>query len=210
MVGKAVLLECIESTNVESILIINRNSLGYENPKVNETILSDFTDFESISDQLREYDACFHCMGVSSIGLNEDEFSHFTYTITASLVKALTRDKSKMTFNYVSGTGTDSTEQGKVMWARVKGKTENMIFNAGFKDAYAFRAGAILPEKGIKSKTVWYNVIYVIAKPLFPLLKKLDSVAMSSKLGLAMINSVLYPQTKKLLENKDINNLGNK
>lgn len=208
MVGKAVLLECIESTDVESILIINRHPLGCKSHKVSEILLSDFTDFKSISDQLSGYDACFHCMGVSSIGLNEDEFMHYTYTMTASLVNALVKYKAKMVFNYVSGTGTDSSEHGKVMWARVKGKTENMVFNAGFKDAYAFRPGAILPEKGIKPKTSWYNAIYIVARPLFPLLSRLESVAMSSKLGQAMINSVLSPQTNKLLENRDINLLG--
>ncbi|MDA3854323.1 MAG: NAD-dependent epimerase/dehydratase family protein [Bacteroidales bacterium] len=207
MVGKGVLIECLESSDVDSILIINRKSLGLSHPKLKEVLLSDFTKFDSITTELKGYNACFHCMGVSSIGKSEEEFNHFTYTMTQSLVDAIAEVNPKLVFNYVSGAGTDSSEKGRVMWARVKGKTENLIFNKGIKDAYAFRPGAIIPEKGVKSKTSWYNGAYVVLKPLFPLFKKMNSITTSSRLGQAMINSVLRPQSNKFLENPDINKL---
>lgn len=207
MVGKAVLLECIESDKVNEVLIINRQSLGFDHPKVKELLHKDFTEFDSVSDQLAGYDACFHCMGVSSVGMNEEKFSHYTYKMTEALATTLYKLNSNMVFNYVSGTGTDSTEKGKVMWARVKGRTENLILNMGFKDAYAFRPGAILPEKGVKSKTPLYNAIYVVAKPFFPILRRMNSVARSTNVGKAMINVVLHSQDNKVLENSDINDL---
>jgi len=115
-----------------------------------------------------------------------------------------------MVFNYVSGTGTDSTEKGRTMWARVKGKTENMIFNRGFKDAYAFRPGAIIPEKGIKSKTGWYNAIYVMMRPFFPIFKKSKNITTTTAIGKAMINSMYFSQENKHLENKAINQMAEK
>lgn len=207
MVGKGVLIECLESQDVDSILVLNRKPLGMTHPKLKEVLLTDFTQFDSIKSELKGYDACFHCMGVSSIGKKEEEFNHFTYTITKSLVDAVAEVNDKLVFNYVSGAGTDSSEEGNIMWARVKGKTENYILNKGFKDAYAFRPGAIIPEKSVKSKTSWYNAAYVVLKPLFPLFKKMNSITTSSRLGQAMINSVLHTQELKKLENKDINKL---
>lgn len=207
MVGKGTLIECLESSKVEQVLVINRSPLNLEHKKLIEVLHPDFSDFSSISDKLKGYDACFHCMGVSSIGMNEEQFLKLTYAITDALASTLYKTNPNMVFNYVSGFGTDSSEKGRVMWARVKGKTENRILNIGFKDAYAFRPGIILPEKGVKTKTSWYNAIYAIGKPLFPLFKKMSSVTSSSRLGKAMINTVLYPQRLKHLENADINKL---
>lgn len=209
MVGRAVLIECLESENVKEILLINRSSINTKHPKVSEIIHKDFMNFSSIEAKLKGYDACFYCLGVSAFGLNEEKYANITYTMTEALAKTLYKQNPDLVFNYVSGTGTDSTEKGKVMWARVKGKTENMVLNMGFKDAYAFRPGAILPEKGVKSKTRLYNAFYIIAKPFFPLIRKMNSVTLSSNIGKAMINSVLYPQELKHLENKDINRLAN-
>ena len=141
----------------------------------------------------------------TSLGLSEEKYADITYTMTAALASVLYGLNPQMVFNYVSGTGTDSSEKGRGMWARVKGRTENMVLNMGFKDAYAFRPGAILPEKGVKSKTGWYNALYVLLRPLYPLLRKMKSVTLSSNVGKAMINSVLYPQEQKHLENTDIN-----
>ena len=210
MVGESVLIECLESNSVESILVINRNPLVRQHPKLKEILLGDFLKFDSIKDQLRGYDACFHCMGVSSIGKNEEDFTRPTFDFTKSLIDVLYETNSQMVVNYVSGAGTDSTEKGKVMWARVKGKTENLILNKGFMDAYMFRAGAILPEKGVKSSTFWYNAIYVVLRPLFPFLRKMKSMTTSVHVGQAMINSVLLPQELKHLENVDINALAQK
>ena len=205
MVGKGVLIECLESQEVDSVLIINRSSAGVSHPKLTEIIHKDFSDFNSIKEKLGGYDACFYCMGVSSLGMNEEEYFRITYTMTEALAKLLYDFNPGMVFNYVSGTGTDSSEQGKIMWARVKGKTENMIFKMGFKDAYAFRPGVIIPEKGVKSKTGWVNFMYALTKLLFPLMLKSKLVTSSSRMGKAMINSVLNPQELKVLENKDIN-----
>lgn len=207
MVGKGVLLECLNSSDVEKVLVLNRNPLNITHPKLTEIIHTNFKNFNTIKDKLANYNACFHCMGVSSVGINEEKFLEITYTITKALSTVLYEINPGIIFNYVSGTGTDSSEKGRIMWARVKGKTENMILSMGFKDAYAFRPGLILPEKGIKSKTSLYNALYIIMRPLFPLLRKINSVTTTSKVGRAMINTVLNPHDLKHLENKDINKL---
>jgi len=207
MVGKGVLLECLDSTEIDKVLVINRTSLDMRHPKLEEVLLSDFSKIAEIEEKLYGYDACFYCMGVSSIGLNEEAYSKVTYDIAKGFVEVLYTVNPKMIFNYVSGTGTDSTEKGRIMWARVKGKTENMILNQGFKDAYAFRPGIILPEKGIKSKTSWYNTLYIIMRPLFPLLKKSKNVTTTTKVGLAMIKTTTQSYSKKHLENADINRI---
>lgn len=210
MVGKAVLLEALEDERIEKVLIINRNPLGLSHPKLQEIILKDFAKVETIEENLSNYDACFYCMGVSVIGLNEEKYTEITFSITKAFAELLYKLNPEMVFNYVSGTGTDSSEKGSSMWARVKGKTENMVLNQGFKDAYAFRPGVILPEKGIKSKTGWYNFFYVISRPIFPFLKRSKNITTSTKLGKAMINTLFYPVDLKHLENKDINQLAEK
>ena len=210
MVGKAVLLECLESEHIKSILLINRKPIDIQHHKITEIIHQDFTNLSPLKESLKGFNTCFHCMGVSSIGLNEDTFSKLTFDITKEFVDTLHELNNEMIFNYVSGTGTDSSEQGSTMWAKVKGKTENYILNKGFKDAYMFRPGGIVPEKGIKSSTFWYNILYVIFKPLFPLMRKMDSMTTTTRLGQAMINTILLPQALKHLENKDINELAKK
>ncbi|GAA4848845.1 SDR family oxidoreductase [Algivirga pacifica] len=210
MVGKGILLECIESAEVSDILLLNRKSTGITHPKVKEILHSDFANLNPIKEHLQGYDACFYSMGVSALGLSEEQYTHITYTMTVHMATLLKELNPNMVFNYVSGTGTDSSEKGKIMWARVKGKTENAILTMGFKDAYAFRPGMIIPEKGVKSSTGWYNALYVIFRPLFPLFRKFDSITSSVKVGKAMINSVRYPQTQKHLENPEINALAKK
>ena len=170
MVGKGVLLECLDDASISEALVINRSSLQMKHPKLKELLLKDFTQLESLKDQLQGYDACFYCMGVSSIGMNEAKFTAITFDITVIFADILHELNPNMVFNYVSGTGTDSTATGRVMWARVKGKTENYVLNKGFKDAYAFRPGMIIPERGIKSSTGWYNAVYVVLRPFFGLL----------------------------------------
>lgn len=210
MVGKAVLLECIDDTRVDEILLINRHPLGIANPKVKEVIHKDFMDFTAIREQLNGYDLCCHCMGVSSAGMSEEQYSKLTFGISEALANTLYSTNPDMVFNYVTGTGTDSTEKGSTMWARVKGKTENMILHKGFKDAYMFRPGIIIPERGIESKTSLYNILYIIARPIFPLLKKLKSVTTTTNIGKAMINTYYHPQQLKHLEGKDINEMAMK
>ena len=207
MVGKGVLLECLESPKIEKVLVINRNPLGMGHPKLEEIILPDFLNIASVRDQLRGYDACFYSMGVSAMGMNEEDYSRITYTVTRAFADLLFELNPDSVFIYVSGAGTDSSEKGRMMWARVKGKTENMVFGKGFKDAYAFRPGVIIPEKGIKSSTGWYNTLYLITRPLFPLLKRSNNVTTTTRLGRAMINTLFFPFGKKILENADINEL---
>jgi nucleoside-diphosphate-sugar epimerase len=208
MVGKGVLIQCLESTKIEEVLVVNRNSLNRVHPKLKEILLKDFLNIGSRKDDFIGFDACFYTMGVSSVGMSEENYSIITYNITKAFVDAMYDANPNMVFNYVSGVGTDSSEKGRTMWARVKGKTENMIFARGFMDAYAFRPGAIIPEKGIKSKTGWYNMLYVILRPFFPLVKKLKNVTTTTKLGDAMINSLNAVQSSKILHNREINVLG--
>jgi hypothetical protein len=209
MVGKGVLLECLESEHVDSVLVINRETVNVQHPKLKEIIHKNFYNLESIKHELKGYHACFYCLGISSVGMKEDEYATITFDITKHFADIMYEQSPNANFIYVSGAGTDSTEKGRIMWARVKGKTENMILNKGFQDAYAFRPGAILPVKGVKSKTGWYNFIYEIIKPINPILLKSKSVTTTSKIGLAMIDVVLNPQDLKHLENLDINRIAN-
>ncbi len=210
MVGKGVLYESLENESIEKVLVINRSSLGMNHEKLQEIILSDLSQIDTVKDQLQGYDACFFCLGISVLGLNEDQYTKITYDITKAFVDTLYESNPEMVFNYVSGTGTDSSEKGKTMWARVKGRTENMVLSKGFKDAYAFRPGMIIPEKGIRSRTGWYNAIYVIMRPFFPLFKKSNNVTTTTRIGDAMINSVTHSQELKHLENPEINLLAAK
>jgi uncharacterized protein YbjT (DUF2867 family) len=207
MVGKGVLMECLQNNAVSEIVVINRTSLKIEHPKLKEIIHPNFLDFSSITAHLKGFDACFHCMGVSSMGISEEKYHKFTFGVTENLATTLYAINPLMTFIYISGQGTDSTEKGKSSWARIKGKTENMLFNLGFKNAVAFRPGAIIPGKGIKSKTAWIHVMLAVFKPLFPLIKKLDSVTTTENIGLAMINVVKNSVTIKIVDNKEINKL---
>ena len=210
MVGQSVLLECLDSPKIEEILVINRRSLNKQHPKLQEVLLPDFRQIASLKEQLRGYDACFYCMGVSAVGMAEEAYYTSTYSTTEAFADILYELNPEMVFVYVSGAGTDSTGKSRIMWARVKGKTENMVFNKGFKDAYAFRPGVIIPEKGIKSSTGWYNALYFITRPLFPLMKRSKHITTTTKLGQAMINTLFFPTDEKVLENVDINKLAAK
>ncbi len=205
MVGKGVLLECLDDDRISAVLLVNRSRIDIKHPKIKEIILKDFTDLSTIQHDLKNYNACFHCMGVSSAGMKEEQYFELTFTITESLVNVLYNFNPNMTFIYVSGDGTDSTENSKTMWARVKGKTENLILNKGFKDAYAFRPGIILPERGVKSKTKLYNSLYILMRPIFPILKKMKSVTTSQNIGKAMIGLTLNSKQVKILSGSDIN-----
>ena len=208
MVGKGILLECIKSPSIHSITLINRSPIEIQDPKIKEIILSDFMEINTVKNQLENINGCFHCMGVSAMGLSEEQYSKLTFDITKKLADICFDHNPKMTFNYVSGSGTDSTEKGKIMWARVKGKTENYVLSKGFDKSYMFRPGFIIPENGIKSRTKLYNRIYTIMRPLFPLLKKMKSITTTTKIGLAMLNTLITPKLNTVyLENKDINHL---
>lgn len=208
MVGKGVLLECLKDGSIESVTLLNRSSLGLDDPKIKEILLKDFKKVEEVKDELGKLDACFHIMGVSAIGLSEEEYHELTFEISKEIADTCYEINPEMTFIYVSGTGTDSSENGKVMWARVKGKTENYILEKGFKKALMFRPGMIIPEKGTRSKVTAYRIIYAILWPFFPLLKKLQGITTTTKVGRAMINALHQKDiSSDHLENKDINQL---
>jgi len=207
MVGKSVLLECIEDSRIEQILLINRSPINIHHTKIKEIILDDFIQIDKHVEDLIGYDACYFCMGVSVVGLTEEKYKQVTYNITSAFVNVLKIINPSMLFIYVSGAGTDSTEKGKVMWARVKGKTENLVLSSNFRDAYAFRPGIILPEKGIESKTNWYNWAYIVTRPLFPVFRLSKNITTTTNLGKAMIQLLFKPYGKKHVSNADINKI---
>jgi len=209
MVGKGVLYECLKSPAVEEVLVVNRESVGFEDPKLKEIIHQDFYDISAIKDHLKGFNACFFCLGVSSFRMTEEEYNKITYGLTLHWAEILVELNPDMTFCYVSGTGTDSSEKGKIMWARVKGKTENAILSLPFKKSYMFRPGYIQPMEGIKSKTKLYNALYIVAKPLYPILKKIfpNQVTSTKQVGKAMIHTLTKGYEKTYLENRDINSL---
>ena len=208
MVGKGVLLECIDSPDVESILVINRSPVDVVHPKVKEIIHKDFFDWSGIRDQLSGYNTSFFCMGVSSAGMKEADYRRMTYDLTLGFAKVVLFLNPTMTFCYVSGAGTDSSEKGRMMWARVKGKTENDLLSLGFKAAYMFRPGYIHPMRGIKSKTRLYNTFYTFLKPLYGLLKRMPKyVTNNVTIGKAMIAVGLKGYSKGILESIDINKI---
>ena len=210
MVGKGVLLECLDSEAIQEVLVIGRSSIEMEHPKLSELLHKDFSDFSSVQNKLQGYDACFFCLGVSSAGMKENAYKTITYDFTLALANTLLPTNPGMTFNYVSGEGTDSTEKGRSMWARVKGKTENDLLQLGFKQAYMFRPGAIIPLRGIKSRTKSYQFIYDYFMWLVKLVKALapKSVVNTTQIGKAMINSVSQGYEKKILRPNDIQILG--
>ena len=204
--GKEVLLECLDDPRVTSVLVVNRQSINQKHPKLKELLVTNFMKLDSITDQLKGYDTCFFCAGTSSIGKSEEVFSKITYDITVNFASTFINQNPDSSFCYVTGTGTDSTEKGSVMWARIKGKTENAIINMGFKSTYMFRPGYIQPLRGIHSKTDWYDYLYMIFKPIYYILKHFPSTATSTtNVGKAMINLTLNNAPSQILHSKEIN-----
>lgn len=206
MVGKGVLFECLDHPEISEVLVIGRNPVGLNHLKIKEIIHKDFTDFSELKNQLIGYDACFFCLGISSVGLKEEEYKKITYDYTLSLAKTLKENNQQMTFNYVSGQGTDSSETGRVMWARVKGKTENDLLKLGFGRAFMFRPGIIIPLRSIKSRTKSYQFMYDYFMWLVKIIKFLspNSVVSTTQIGQAMINSMSRDYPKNVLKAKDI------
>jgi hypothetical protein len=207
MVGRGVLLECLDSDKVEMVMVVNRRPLGISHPKLNEVVLDKIDDLSGIKTQLAGYDACFFCLGITSVGMKEEQYSMITYDLTRSVAEQMYAANKEMTFCYVSGQSTDSTEKGRVMWARVKGRTENMILSIGFRDAYMFRPGLIIPLRGIKSRTKIYNAVYILLRPFFRWLLRSRNVTDTTRIGKAMINAVYKGSKQKFLENPEINAL---
>ena len=205
MVGEGVLFECLEHPAIEHVLMVNRKSYSAEHPKLKECIVTDFLHLDAVTNQLTGYDACFYCAGVSSRGMSEPDYTHITYDITIHFAHTLARLNPQMIFNYVSGSLTDSSEKGGVMWARVKGKTENALMRSGFKRVYNFRPGFMQPTPGQRNIKSYYKLIgwlYPVLHVLLP-----NQVSTMHEVGLAMINSVLKGYPKQVLEIRDINSL---
>jgi uncharacterized protein YbjT (DUF2867 family) len=209
MVGQGVLRECLRDPDVEQVLAIGRKEIGESHPKLRQRIHANFTNFAAIANEVVGYDACFFCLGVSSAGMNEKDYRHVTYDFTLAAAEVLAKQSPGMTFVYVSGTGTDSTEKGRSMWARVKGQTENALLRLPFKAVYLFRPGVIQPLHGIQSKTRLYRAAYTVATPLFPLAKALFPrfVTTTEQVGRAMLAVVRKGAEKTILENWDISAL---
>ncbi len=209
MVGQGVLRECLLDPGVESVLAIGRSPTGQRLAKLREILHGNFFDFLSIESQLTGYDACFFCLGVSSIGMSEELYRRLTYDITLAAATTLAKLNRGMVFTYVSGRSTDSTEQGRLMWARVKGKTENDLLKLPFKAAYMFRPAGIQPLHGIRSKTPWVQALYVGAGPMLSLLNRLAPQYMTTteQVGRAMIKVARDGYRKPVLESDDINRL---
>jgi hypothetical protein len=206
MVGEGVLLECLKHPDVESVLVVGRRTCNMKHPKMSELIHRDFFDYSGIEGKLEGYDACFFCLGVSSVGMKEPEYTRITYDLTMRAATTLSRLNPGMTFCYVSGTGTDSSEQGRLMWARVKGRTENHLARLPFKAVYSFRPGLMKPTKGQKN----VNLLLKALGTTYPVLKFLSPkhVCKLEELGLAMICVSKTGYSKKVLENLDISRLG--
>jgi uncharacterized protein YbjT (DUF2867 family) len=208
MIGQGVLRECLLATDVERVLAIGRGPVGQRHDKLRELVHRDFTDFSAIEDELAGYDACFFCLGVSSAGMSEADYRRVTYEFTLSAARTLGALNPGLTLVYVSGQGTDSSGQGRTMWARVKGETENALLALPLQ-AYMFRPGIIQPLHGIRPRTRLYRVAYRIAAPLLPLIRRLwpARVTTTEQLGRSMLHVARQGAPKRVLETADINAL---
>ena len=202
MVGEGVLFECLQNEKVLEVLIVSRRHYEFQHPKLKELLVPDFFHLDQFGEKLKGYDGCFFCAGVSSVGKNEENFRHLTYDVTLAFANAILAHNPGMVFTYVSGAKTDSSEKGKMMWARVKGKTENDLARLGFKAEYNFRPGIMQPFPGQKN---WKSIVKLLVKIVKFISPK--SVLSLQDVGRAMINAVIIGYPKNVLEIKDIQNL---
>ena len=209
MVGQGVLRECLLDPGVETVVTVGRSATGQSDPKLHDIVHAELTDYAAIEPRLAGFDACFFCLGIASAGMSEADYRRITYDVTLAAAQTLARLNPAMVFVYVSGTGTDSSEKGRWMWARVKGATENALLRLPFKAAYMFRPGMIRPLHGIVSKTALYRVLYTMLDPVIPLLQRAFPNAMTTteQVGKAMLAVARTGAPKHILENADINRL---
>jgi len=210
MVGKGVLLECLDDPRVEKVLLVSRHATDVTHPKITDILHADFLDYAAIQSQFIDLDACFFCLGVSSVGMSETEYRRLTYDVTLAAAGALASATSgRLTFCYVSGEGTDGSGRRRTGWAAIKGETENALLRLPFKASYMFRPGYIQPLKGIRSKTRWYQAVYDAIGPLYPVLRRLlpGYVTTTENIGRAMIHVAANPYPKRILRSSDINQL---
>jgi uncharacterized protein YbjT (DUF2867 family) len=208
MVGQGVLRECLRARDVERVVAVGRSATSVQDPKLSEIVRADLSSFADVEPELAGFDACFFTLGVSSAGMKEADYARITYTLTLAAAQTLSRLNPGMTFIYVSGAGTDSTEKGKIMWARVKGRTENALLRLPLK-SYMFRPGIIQPLDGIQSKTRAYRVLYKLTKPLLPLLRWAlpNQILTTREIGQAMLAVARHGYEKRILETRDIRSL---
>jgi uncharacterized protein YbjT (DUF2867 family) len=206
MIGQGVLRECLLDPNVPLVLTVGRSASGVQHPKLREVVHHDLWHYAAIESELSGFDACFFCLGVSSSGMTEKDYAHVTYGITLAAAQVLSRLNPRMTFIYISGAGTDSSEHGRSMWARVKGRTENALMELPFAAAYMFRPGFIEPLYGARSRTTSYRVFYTLTKPLLPLLRRAfpDQILTTQQIGQAMLTVARNGYPTRVLESKDI------
>jgi uncharacterized protein YbjT (DUF2867 family) len=206
MVGQGVLRECLEARDVERVVAVGRSGSGITHERLSEIVTPDLFALSGLREQLGGFEACFFCLGVSSVGMKEDGYTRITFDLTLSVARLLRELNPAMTFTYVSGASTDSTEKGKLMWARVKGRTENALLGLGFKGAYMFRPGIIQPLHRVRSKTTLYRLTYAVATPLFGVIRTVwpRSLVTSVDIGQAMLNVARRGYPKAVLEVPDI------
>jgi uncharacterized protein YbjT (DUF2867 family) len=206
MIGQGVLRACLLDPTVTRVVSVSRRPSGKSDPKLREVVQNDVTDLSALAPELKTIDACLFTLGISSLGQTEEEYSRATYDLTLRVAEQLVRANRSMTFVYVSGRSTDSTEKGSAMWARVKGRTENALLRLGFARAYMIRPGAIIPQHGIRSSTGWYNAMYAVTRPLFPLVRWMSPTAVtnSDQISNAMISVARDGYAKPILEMQDI------
>lgn len=210
MVGKGVLYECLDSPKVKSVLVVNRESIKLNHPKLREILIADFFKLNGIKKDLEDFDACFFCIGTSAFRKSEEIYSRITYDLTLNFAKTFLEQNRESVFCYVSGAGTDTTENGRIMWARVKGKTENALSKLPFKATYMFRPSFIQPLKGILSKNKGNNIFYYLFRPFYFILKHFPGTATNTvNVGKAMINTVEQEIPNRILNNRKINLIAN-
>jgi uncharacterized protein YbjT (DUF2867 family) len=209
MVGQGVLRECLLDPDVAKVVTVVRKPTGRKHGKLSELVQPDLATLASLESELTGFDACFFCAGVSALGMTEEQYTRVTYDLTLGVAKTLLRTSPDLTFVYVSGAGTDSSEKGRMMWARVKGRTENALLSLPFRAAYMFRPGAIMPLHGIRSSTRWYNVAYSAIRPIYPLLRRVapTMITTTEQLGRAMLAVARKGYATHVLEMADINRL---
>jgi uncharacterized protein YbjT (DUF2867 family) len=209
MVGQGVLRECLQDSGVSLVKTIGRSATGIENPKLHEIVHKDLWSYSALEPELTNLDACFFCLGVTSAGMSETDYERVTYDIPLAAAQTLCRLNPQMTFIYVSGAGADSSEKGRIMWARIKGKAENALRRLPFKAVYSFRPGFIQPLHGIQSRTTAYRILYNLSGPLLPLLRRAfpGYVLTTETIGRAMLHAARSGAPKPVLESQDINAL---
>jgi len=206
MVGQGVLRECLLDPEVEQVCAIGRTAIIASDPKVRQIVHGDLWHYEAVEKELAGFDSCFFCLGVSSVGMKVADYERVTYGLTIAAAETLARLNPQMTFAYVSGAGTDSSEKGRSMWGRVKGRTENVLLRMPFKAAYMFRPGVIVPLHGVRSKTKLYHFFYVLLRPLLSLLLRAfpNQVLTTEDVGRAMIAVARNGAPKRVLQSRDI------